>query len=444
MAPTLRARIYGQLRYTDPGPAARRWRALHLTVLGIGLLAVILLSIDELPRDIKHWLRVVIWAVTVVFFLEYLLRLWVAPEFTRFDQQSPTLARAALGDVLARPDRAARRPAGGHAGGRLRHHRLRHRIGLLHPLDPQARPACARPSARSSRVVSNERAPIASVLILFGIVLMLAATAAHLLERVRQPDQFGSLPGAMWWAVVTLTTTGYGDVVPLTVGGKMIGATLMISGIIVLALMTGVLATGFAQEERRREYLRVWDQVARVPIFASLGVVTLSEIVGKLRTRYYPPRITVMRRGDVGDSMFFIASGEVEVRLPNGGSVRLGDGAFFGEMALLERQPRSASVATTKPTTLLVLYASDFYEIASHIPALAEAVEVEARRRREENLGRQPGKQGDDGSRRRAMRSGVNSATGAAAYSRPYAAGAIGPVPAFGYIAAHQAAAAAR
>ena len=94
MAPTWRARIYGLLRYTDPSPAARRWRALHLTVLGIGLLAVILLSIDELPREIKHWLRVVIWAITVVFFLEYLLRLWVAPEFTRFDQQSPTMARA--------------------------------------------------------------------------------------------------------------------------------------------------------------------------------------------------------------------------------------------------------------------------------------------------------------------------------------------------------------
>ena len=139
--------------------------------------------------------------------------------------------------------------------------------------------------------------------------------------------------------------------------------------------MTGVLATGFAQEERRREYLRVWEQVARVPLFASLGVVTLSEIVGKLRTRYYPPRITVVRRGDAGDSMFFISSGEVEVRLPNGGSVRLGEGAFFGEMALLERQPRSATVATTRPTTLLVLYASDFYEIASHIPKLAEAVE---------------------------------------------------------------------
>ena len=113
--------------------------------------------------------------------------------------------------------------------------------------------------------------------------------------------------------------------------------------------------------------------------------------MGKLRTRYYPARVMVLRRGDPGDSMFFISNGEVEVRLPTGGTVRLTDGAFFGEMSLLNRQPRAASIATTKPTTLLVLYASDFYEIASHIPALAEAVENEAKRRREENLERQSG-----------------------------------------------------
>jgi voltage-gated potassium channel len=229
------------------------------------------------------------------------------------------------------------------------------------------------------------------VLIVFAILLMSAATGAHIVERAGQPQQFGSLPNAMWWAVVTLTTTGYGDVVPLTLIGRIIGSLLMISGIAVLALLTGVLATGFAQEEKRREYLRVWDQVSRVPIFASLGVVTLSEIVGKLRTRYYPARVTVLHRGDPGDSMFFISNGEVEVRLPTGGTIRLGDGAFFGEMSLLERQPRAATITTTTPTTLLVLYASDFYEIASHIPALAKAVEYEARRRREENLERQSG-----------------------------------------------------
>lgn len=386
--PTLRARIYAALRHTDPSPAGRRWREFHLAVLGIGLLAVILLSVDDLLWPFKHDLRLIVWVVSTVFFVEYLVRLWVAPENTRIDARHALTARlrwavsleGLIGLLAIMP---AVMLAGGYAIIRADTASVFCILWIL-KLGLHA-PAVG----TLARVVSNERAPLAAVLILFSIVLMIAATGAHLLERERQPEQFGSLPGAMWWAVVTLTTTGYGDVVPLTAGGRMIGALLMISGIATLAVMTGVLATGFAQEERRREYLRVWEQVARVPIFASLGVVTLSEIVGKLRTRYYPGRITVVRRGEAGDSMFFISSGEVEVRLPNGASIRLADGAFFGEMALLERQPRTASVATTKPTTLLVLYASDFYEIASHIPTLAQAVEVEAKRRREENIGRQ-------------------------------------------------------
>ncbi len=385
---TLRSQVFSVLRPSEPTPAARRWRAFHLIVLTVGLLAVILLSIDEFASGHRIYLRGAIWVVTIFFLVEYLVRLWIAPEMPLYAEMRPMRARLRWAVTLpGLIGLLATMPAIMMTGG----------YGITGT--DTASVFCilwimklglhAPAFGTLARVLSNERAPIASVLIVFAILLMAAATAAHMFERVKQPEAFGSLPSAMWWAVVTLTTTGYGDVVPVTIGGRMIGSLLMISGIAVLALMTGVLATGFAQEERRREYLRVWDQVSRVPIFASLGVVTLSEIVGKLRTRYYPARVTVLHRGDPGDSMFFISSGEVEVRLPTGGSVRLDDGAFFGEMALLNRQPRAASVATTKPTTLLVLYASDFYEIASHIPALAEAVESEAARRREENLGRE-------------------------------------------------------
>jgi len=389
-AKALRSQVFVILRPNDPSPAARRWRSIHLVVLSIGMLAVILLSIDELAHGHRDVLRIAIWLVTAFFLLEYIARLWVAPEIPRFDELSPGRARlrwavslpGLIGLLAIAP---AAMLTGGYAFGAADTASVFCILWIL-KLGVHA-PAFG----TLGRVISNERAPITSVLIVFAILLMSAATAAHMLERDVQPKAFGSLPDAMWWAVVTLTTTGYGDVVPLTLGGRLAGSLLMISGIAVLALMTGVLATGFAQEERRREYLRVWDQVSRVPIFASLGVVTLSEIVGKLRTRYYPARVMVLRRGDPGDSMFFISNGEVEVRLPNGASVRLADGAFFGEMALLNRQPRTASVATTRPTTMLVLYASDFYEIASHIPALAEAVEKEAKRRREENLERQSG-----------------------------------------------------
>ena len=387
---SLRGRIHALLHFSDPSDAGRRWRLIHLGVLGIGLFAVILLSIDGLPLDVRNSLRYAIWAVAFLFFIEYAVRLWAAPEEGRYRENSPAMARlqwamslpglvGLLATVPAFMWLAGYRIVGSDAASIFCVLWIL-KLGLHAPA-----------LGTLARVVSNERAPIAGVLVLFFIVLVIAATAAHLLERGRQPDAFGSLPNALWWAVVTLTTTGYGDVVPVTVGGRLVGSVLMISGISVLAIMTGVLATGFAQEERRREYLRVWEQVARVPIFAALGVVTLSEIVGKLRTRYYPSRVVIMRRGDPGDSMFFISSGECEVRLPSGDTVKLGEGAFFGEMSLLERQPRSATVATSRPTTLLVLYASDFYEIASHSPALAEAVEAEAKRRREENLERRTG-----------------------------------------------------
>ena len=387
---SLRGRIHALLHFSDPSDAGRRWRLIHLGVLGIGLFAVILLSIDGLPLDVRNSLRYAIWAVAFLFFIEYAVRLWAAPEEGRYRENSPAMARlqwamslpglvGLLATVPAFMWLAGYRIVGSDAASIFCVLWIL-KLGLHAPA-----------LGTLARVVSNERAPIAGVLVLFFIVLVIAATAAHLLERGRQPDAFGSLPNALWWAVVTLTTTGYGDVVPVTVGGRLVGSVLMISGISVLAIMTGVLATGFAQEERRREYLRVWEQVARVPIFAALGVVTLSEIVGKLRTRYYPSRVVIMRRGDPGDSMFFISSGECEVRLPSGDTVKLGEGAFFGEMSLLERQPRSATVATSRPTTLLVLYASDFYEIASRIPALAEAVEAEAKRRREENLERRTG-----------------------------------------------------
>lgn len=380
---TARSRTYAVLHYHDFSPGARRYRALHLLVLGAGLIAVALSSVDGLPPIFDRILPLIILIVSGIFLAEYIARLWTAPEAARFAGLSPAASRlrwAVTGTGLI--GLLAVVPAFTVTTGTIQADSDAAavfcilwvlKLGLYAPA-----------MGTLARVISNERATLASVLIVFIIVLIAAGTATHILERETQKQLFGSIPAALWWAVVTLTTTGYGDVVPQTVGGKMVGSVVMVSGIVVLALMTGILATGFAEEERRREYLRVWDQVIKVPMFTELGTVTVSEIVSKLRVRHYPPRFIVVRRGEPGDSMFFISEGEVEVRLPHG-SVKLSQGGFFGEMALLDRLPRSATIATTQPTTLLVLYASDFYEVASHIPSLVESVEREARRRRAEN-----------------------------------------------------------
>jgi len=375
--------VHAVLRYSDASHASRRWRSFHLLVVGIGLLAIAISSTDGLAKWLTDLLTVAVVGVATAFTAEYGARLWSAPESARFAGLSDGMARlrwavspnGVISLLAALPLFVIT-------------------LGAMHADNEHAPIFCilwvlgltthAPAMGTLARVISNERATLTSVIVIFVMVLIVAATGVHLMERSGQPKVFGNLPGALWWAVVTLTTTGYGDAVPLTVGGKMIGSVVMVSGILVLALMTGILATGFAEEERRREYLRVWDQVTKVPMFADLGTVTLSEIVGKLRVRNYPPRIVVVRRDEPGESMFFIAEGEVEVRLPHG-RIALRQGAFFGEMALLDRLPRSATIVTTEPTTLLVLYASDFYEIASHIPSLVEAVEREARRRRAEN-----------------------------------------------------------
>jgi len=388
-APSTRARVYAIFQASNTSHGGRQWRAFHLLALAAGLLAVTISSIDGLPDWFDTALMVIVVLVSVVFLGEYLVRLWAAPEAIRFAGLSDRMARlrwavsveGLVGLLAVFPVLAIT----------FNSIQANHEAAPIFCVFWVLKLGVHAPAMSTlARVIANERATLASVVIIFVIVLVTSATLAHIFERDHQPKAFGNIPDALWWAVVTLTTTGYGDVVPQTTGGRMIGSLVMVSGIVVLALLTGILATGFAEEERRREYLRVWDQVTRVPMFAELGTVTLSEIVSKLRVRHYPPRIIVVRRDEPGDSMFFISEGEVEVRLPRGGAVTLQQGGFFGEMALLDRLPRSATVVTTQPTTLLVLYASDFYEVAANIPSLVDAVEREAQRRRLENKGEEP------------------------------------------------------
>ena len=118
------------------------------------------------------------------------------------------------------------------------------------------------------RVLVQESGPLFSVLVIFLMVVFLASVAEYFLERDVQPATFGSVPAALWWAVVTLTTTGYGDVVPITPLGRMVAALVMISGLGVFGLWTGILATGFAAETRRDNFLKTWESVSKVPFFA--------------------------------------------------------------------------------------------------------------------------------------------------------------------------------
>src|SRR5256714_9688541 len=211
-------------------------------------------------------------------------------------------------------------------------------------------------------------------------VVFSASLEDYSLKREVTPGTFGSVPAALWWAVVTLTTTGYGDVVPITPLGRMVAALVMISGLGVFGLWTGILATGFAAQTRRDNFLKTWESVSKVPFFATLGPSAIADVTHMLRTMDLPARTMIIRKGQAGDCMYFIAEGEVEVDLP-GKKVSLGEGAFFGEMALLGNNLRSANITTTRLSRLLVLDLVDFRLLMARHPDLAATIDAESKRR---------------------------------------------------------------
>lgn len=129
--------------------------------------------------------------------------------------------------------------------------------------------------------------------------------------------------------------------------------------------------------------LRTKALIRQMPLFAKLGDTELRRLAKKLQTRLALPGERIVRRGEPGDAMFFIASGAVEVRvLPE--PVRLGTGEFFGELALLANRMRNADVVAIGYCRLLVLRAELFHEVLESHTAIGRSVhEVAASRRKE-------------------------------------------------------------
>lgn len=93
---------------------------------------------------------------------------------------------------------------------------------------------------------------VISVMIAFSL-LLLSASALYVIQSEHQPEAFGSIPRAMWWSVATLTTVGYGDIVPVTPLGKIFAALTAITGIGLIAMPAGILASAFSAAMRRAD-----------------------------------------------------------------------------------------------------------------------------------------------------------------------------------------------
>ena len=368
-------RLYQILQPETDEPTARIFRCVHHAMVACGVGIMLADTVGEWREAYAGALDAGFQIVCAFFFVEYVLRLAAAPGAPgaahRGKWQSRFAWATSLGgafdflgalpgvlDVVFNPSDASL------FGFIWAFKLVRYSPGL----------------ASLGRVISNARQALLSVLLGFGILLLLAASLAYLLERSAQPEVFGSIPAALWWAIVTMTTTGYGDVVPQTVAGRILAGVVMMSGILVFALWAGILASGYAEELRRREFLRTWELVAKVPFFHNIGASLIAEVARLLLPREFPAGAVIMRRGQAGDCMYFIIDGEVEIRLQTQ-ELYLGPGQFFGEVALLTGAPRNATVVAAQACTLLSLDIVDFHELLARHPELAQIIHEEAEQR---------------------------------------------------------------
>lgn len=331
------------------------------------------LTVPSLSAGAIEAAHFVYWAGGIVFLIEYAIRIWLAPERDLGTSGTWTHRRRYVFSGPGIVDLLSALPvtliflnlASHDAVGEL----------ALVSLCKSARYVAG--LGLLTQVIRNEARSLISVLLLLMILVVLASGLMYRFEYAAQPEVFTSIPTTIWWAVVTVATVGYGDMTPVTELGRLFGGVIMILGVATFAMPAGILASGFASEMRRRNFLVTWQAVAGVPLFSELNAGEIAEITRLLRPHVVPAHRVVVHHGDAGDAMYFIMSGEVEVEItPN--PVRLKQGQYFGEIALLKYIERTATVITNSDCQLLSLTAADFRNLMVQHPKIGAKITNQA------------------------------------------------------------------
>lgn len=228
------------------------------------------------------------------------------------------------------------------------------------------------------RVLSSERRTLTGAGILMLSALLISATGMYYIEGTAQPDKFGSVPDAAYWAATTLTTVGYGDVSPITPLGKAWAMLTMVMGLCVLALPVAIITSGFAQEAGRRDFVVTWSLMARVPMLASLDANEVATIMPLLHAQSVPPNFDIITAGSRGDAMYFVAAGQLKFRDPQT-QIDYATGDCFGAIALLEGGTHSGTCSTVTRCRLLKLFREDFARLEAATPAVASKIRAVAK-----------------------------------------------------------------
>jgi voltage-gated potassium channel len=249
----LRHRLFQILEFHSHKDKTAAWAfswVLTLMVLG-NVLAVILESVPAIGAQHGSSLALFDTFSVGFFAVEYLLRIWTAAE--RPPKGGATASRRRLGYVMSfhgLVDLLAILPFFLQAllpGLDLRFLRV---IRIMRILKLSHYSSALEDLMAS---IYAERDAFISALYLLALSILITSCLMYFAEHALQPEKLGTIPDAMWWSIVTVTTVGYGDVTPLSVWGKVIGAFTALSGVFTVALLTGIVASAFASRVRTHE-----------------------------------------------------------------------------------------------------------------------------------------------------------------------------------------------
>ena len=241
--------------YRHLEPAA--WPKKGLSPVNIFLVILIIVAVVQavieteplIAQGREQTFRYVEFSIGMIFLVEYVARVWVAvenPRFAsfRFPRLRYMISPIAIIDLLAVvPTFFA---FGGAPNLLLRFFRVLRMLRLA----KLGRTSDAWQDIRHA--VYDRRHEFALILGLLVITILVSGSLLYVAEADAQPDKFGSIPRALWWAIVTLTTVGYGDAYPVTVLGRFLAGIIAITGVTVIALPTGIFAASFSDAMDRR------------------------------------------------------------------------------------------------------------------------------------------------------------------------------------------------
>lgn len=256
---TFRMRVAQCLETGTSGDVTSRVVDLFLiTLISLNVAAIILESVPAVMGNYGALLYQFELLSVAVFTVEYLLRIWSAPALDQPRFAHPVLGRARFAVTpFAIVDLLAILPfyLGVFLGMDLRFLRVIRLVRVF---------KLTRYSTTMQLILNVFRAEASTFSAAFAlmlILLVLASSGIYLLENDVQPEIFGSIPSAMWWAMATLTTVGYGDAIPITPVGKFFGGCITLIGVGMVALPAGILASSFS--EQLRLHRQEWqDQLA--------------------------------------------------------------------------------------------------------------------------------------------------------------------------------------